>query len=565
MEEKEDDVLEESSSSKDVFPFQLLTQIVWFPEKCPIQKKLDKLKVHSPEHLHDVTIKINDKIKSLSKKSSANSKTKIKILNSKLAFLEKFKPYVAEINKTHLEWKSWGYISKKNLDFRHYNKGMRSLGEVRNLITEASIYFYPNLVHVLQEVVPGNGKPFLRSKKCKSSSGHLIMEELRFFFVDIDGAKSWDEVFQKIKSFKLKPDVAVQTSDKSFHLYWSIEPVKLETNYEDKSGRQLDPNLILYELGLRCLISHFDSDEHRSNASSLMRVPTTWNFKPNKNKKFHTKYLDATRTMEDALTSPSYTMPAFIDHLSAITGFDLPILAKNEIEKRKIKPPQLDSVDNPTEIQVQHQIQESKKKAEFDFAQGWESALGSFKNFFKIEPGYLDKNDLIIFKQIWTYRLCPIVHFPERVRSSLSGSGNKYSELRLSIQKLSKLPRRIGRKSQELISLAEKYKKPSSNETGKLNGYRVDPIFIEACGKSIVGSTTDWSQKISTDLYIKGRRNDAISYDCFILKTILQKSRDEAKAFLIDKIYKSSIQPDAEKRCSNDTTNVDAWLRYFYE
>ncbi len=565
MDDKREEFFKKSEASfKDYFPFQLLTQIAWFPEKCPIQKKLEKLNVRTRENYLDVTTKITDDINVLSKRSSANSKIKIKNLKSKLSFLEKFEPYVHEINRTHLDLKSWDYISKKNLDFRHYNKKMKAIGDVRGLITQAAIYFYPNLLYTTQDMVPGNGKPFLRSKKCKSSSGHLIMEELRFFFVDIDNANSWTEVAQKIESFKIRPDVMIQTSERSFHLYWSIEPVKIEIQSEDKNGRQFDNGLILYELGLSALISYFEADRHRSNASSLMRVPTTWNFKPHKNKQFHTKYLNTSRTLEESLASPAYTMTTFISHLSTITGADLLVAARNENENRRIKPPTLDEVDNPTEDQVKNQIQESKKKAEFDFTQGWETALESFKEFFNIESDYLDDNDLIIFKQMWIYRLCPTINFPENVRSSLSGSGNKYSELRLSIQKLSRLPKRIGRRSQELIFLAEPYKKPSSIEKGKLNGYKVDPIFLEACGRNTGGSKTDWLKKISNNLYIKGHRNNSIPYDCFILKTILQRSHEEARDFLIDKIHRSANQSDVEKRCSDDTTNVDDWLRYFY-
>lgn len=564
MEEREDDFVDtEGVSSKDYFPFQLLTQIVWFPEKCPIQKKLEKLKVHSQDDYVKIVSRIQNELKVLSRRSSANSRTKIKNLNSKLMFLEKYEAYVYEINRTYLDVKSWDYILKKNLDFRYYNKRMKALGEVRGLITQTAIYFYPNLLHTTQQMVPGNGKPFLLSKKCKSSSGHLILAELRFFFVDIDNAHSWDDVAKKIESLKFKPDVMVQTSENSFHLYWSIEPVKLETEDEDKSGRQLDRNIVLYELALNSLILYFDSDRHRSNASSLMRTPTTWNFKPHKNKKFHTRYLDGSRSLEECFVSPAYNMDAFINHLSTVAETDLLTTARNIYENKKVKPPQLDEVSNPTEDQVQNQIQESKKKAEFDFVQGWEVALESFKKFFNIDSNDLDNNDLVVFRQMWTYRLCPMINFPEKVRLSLSGSGNKYSELRLSIQKLSRLPRRIGHKSRELIFLVDPYKKASANEKGKLNGYKVDPIFLEACGTG-GGSKTDWLQKISTNLYIKGRRNSAIPYDCFILKTILQKSHDEARTFLIDKIYRSSIQTNIEKRCSDDTTNVDDWLRYFY-
>ena len=66
------------------FPFQTQTQIVGDPKKCPIQNKFTKLKVTNAQSFDDVVGSLKEKLESLSKRSSANSKLQIKQLKSKL-------------------------------------------------------------------------------------------------------------------------------------------------------------------------------------------------------------------------------------------------------------------------------------------------------------------------------------------------------------------------------------------------------------------------------------------------------------------------------------------------
>lgn len=547
------------------FPFQIQTQIVKDPKKCPIQKKLEKLKVTNFESYNLVVESIKNQITSNSKKVSANSKLKTKQLKVKLDFLELNQKYIAELAKTFLDHRTYTFIEKKNLDFLYYVNSLSHLKKLRGLIKATSILFYPNLLETFLNETQSNGRPIQISKKTKSSSGKLVISQLRFLFVDIDGAASWEAVDSKIENFGLTPDVVIQTSEKSFHLYWSIHHIDLDTKTEDKHGNQLDKKLILYELGLKSLISEFNADKARSNASSLMRVPNTWNIKPQKNKKFKTQYLNSTLTLEQAQRQPTYNFDSLIDHISKKVNPSIYSQTDTSYKERSISLPELDEVPISSQDKIQNHVELTKKKVEFDFATGWDNAFSSLCKFFKVNPKYFSENELLILKHMWTYRLCAILNFPESVRQSLKGSGNKYSELRISIEKIANLPRKINQNKNPLIFLSEAYKKPTKNKTGKRNGYKVSPMFLESCGQNERSEKVNWLERISKQLYTKGNRNNSIPYDCFILSVLLAKSFEEARQFLITKIESSAVQPNLELRCSNDTSNVDNWLNYYYK
>ena len=546
------------------FPFQIQTQIVKDSKKCPIQKKLEKLKVTNFESYEAALESIKNQISSNSKKVSANSKLKTKQLKDKLDFLESNEKYIAELAKTFLDYRTYNFIEKKNLDFLYYVNSLSHLKKFRGLIKTTSVYFYPNLLETYLNGTQSNGRQIQITTKMKSSSGKLIISQLRFLFVDIDGAPSWEAVNSQIKSFGLTPDVVIQTSEKSFHLYWSIHHIDLDTKTENKSGNQLDRNLILYELSLKSLISEFSADKARSNASSLMRVPNTWNIKLHKNKKFKTKYLTSEKTLEQALRHPTYNFNSFIDHISKTINPSIYDQTDASFKLHSKSLPELDEVLAPSQEKIQNHIELTKKKVEFDFTSGWDSAFLSLCNYFKINQKYFNDNDIIVLKQMWTYRLCSILNFPEPVRLSLKGSGNKYSELKVSIDKIANLPRKLNQYKNPLIFLVESYKKPTANQIGKRNGYKVSTMFLEACGQNERSEKTNWLKRISENLYTKGQRNNSIPYDCFVLSKILEKSISEARQFLTDKVERSANQTDVNKRCSNDISNVDNWLRYYY-
>jgi hypothetical protein len=548
------------------FPFQTQTQIDVTPESCPIQKRFKKLGLTSKTHksFDNVVKKLNERLITLYPRQSACAKKEIHIIKNNLQFLESNRSFVFQFAKTYLDWKTYSFLYGKNLDVLFRQSKLSHLKNKSALTLATAVYFYPNQLGTETINTQANGRPIMFQTKRKSSSRKLIMDNLKFFYVDIDNAGSYEDVDLKIKKFGLEPDIIVQTSENGFHLYWSINCVCLDTYAEDKNGNQLDSNLILYELGLKSLIAEFRADPSRSNASSLLRMPNTWNIKKRKNRKFKTKYLENSRTLEEALKEPRYKFNEIIEHISKHSNSQIYGLAAAQIKFRKIS--SLKNEDNSTKSdeQIEALVTDIKKKVEFDFNAGWDEALSSLCKFFNIDQSYFSHNDLIVLKHMWTYRLCKKLNFPKSIRKLLKGSGEKYSELNFSIDKISSLPKKI-KSRVKLIELVEQYKRAGRGSTGVLNGYKASELFLEACGCKHNSHKKDWLSIVTNTLYTNGKRNEAMSYDCFILHKLLQFSKNEALALLIDKVDRSAKQSDESLRCSNDISNVEAWLNYFYK
>jgi len=132
----------------------------------------------------------------------------------------------------------------------------------------------------------------------------------------------------------------------------------------------------------------------------------------------------------------------------------------------------------------------------------------------------------------------------------------------MSVDKIACLPKKIRRYKTMLIKKVESHRLSSRNQEGRLAGYKIDSMFLESCG---IREKTGLLEKISNDLYIKSKRNEGIYKDCYILKKYLKKSKSETRDFIVDKIVRSSIQPDINLRCTHDISNVDAWLRIYYK
>lgn len=555
------------SEDAKYFPFQTQTQLDITPKNCPIQKRFKKLGIEfkTRKSLDNVVKKLNDRLIALYPRQSVYAKKEVQIIKNNLQFIEINKPFLFQFAKTNLDWKTYDFLYKKNLNILIRQPKLAHLKKNKCLTKVAAVYFYPNQLET--EIIDNqsNGRPIMFQKKRRSSSGKLIIDNLKFFFVDIDNASSYEEVESKITKFGLRPDIIIQTSEKGFHLYWSFESVGLGTHTEDKNRNQFDTNHILYELGLKSLIAEFNSDSARSNASSLMRMPNTWNIKESKNRKFKTRYLENSRTLEEALKTPKYKFAEIIEHISKYSNLQIHEQTREQINLRQ--KPSLKNEDNSpkTEEQIATETQEIKKKVEFDFNAGWDEALNSLCNFFNINQSYFSQNDLIVLKHMWTYRLCKKLNFPRSVRKLLSGSGEKYSELKFSIDKISLLPKKINKPRLKLVELVEHYQRAGRSKTGILNGYKISELFLEACGQKRSVIKKDWLSIIADTLYTTKNRNKPIGYDCFILQKVLQFSKDESMAFLIDKVNRSANQADVSLCCTNDTSDIEAWLNCFYK
>ena len=548
------------------FPFQTQTQLDLTPDSCPIQKRFEKLGLTSKtrKSFDSVVEKLNKRLITLYPRQSECSKKEIQVIKNNLQFLETNRSFVFQFAKTYLDCKTYAFLLGKNLDVLFRQPNLAHLKNRKAVTLATAVYFYPNQLETETINTQSNGRPTIFQKKRKSSSGKLIIDGLKFFFVDIDNAGSYEDIDLKIRKFGLRPDIIVQTSENGFHLYWSIDYVHLDTHTEDKNNNQFDSNLVLYELGLKSLIAEFQADKSRSNASSLLRMPNTWNIKKSKNRKFKTKYLENSRTLEEALKEPLYKFNEIIEYISKSSNSQIYEQTAAQIELRQ--KPSLKNEDDSTktEEQIVSVVAETQKKVEFDFNAGWEEAHKSLCKFFNIDQNCFSYNDLIVLKHMWTYRLCKNLNFPKSVRKLLKGSGEKYSELNFSIDKISSLPMKIKSRI-KLIQLVEQYKRASRDKPGTLNGYKVSELFLEACGQNIPKEKKDWLHIITNTLYTSGKRNKPMSYDCFILQKLLQFSKDEALAILIDKVKRSANQADTDLRCTNDTSDIEAWLNYFYK
>lgn len=544
------------------FPFQTQTQLDLTPESCPVQKRFKKLGV-TRKSLANVVEKLNQRLIILYPRQSEHAKKEIQVIKNNLQFLETNKSFVFQFAKTYLEPKTYNFLHNKNLNMLSGKTPLSHLKNVRSLTVSTAVYFYPNLLDYYTAGIFNGGNP--RLLKRKSSSKKLIINSLKFFFVDIDNASSYEEVESKIKKFGLVPDIIVQTSENGFHLYWSIECMSLDTQAEDKRGNQFDNNLILYELGLKSLIAEFQADEHRSNASSLMRMPKTWNIKKSKKRKFKTRYLENSRTLEEATKAPKYNFNEIIDYISKSSNSQ--IYEQAAIQTKLRQKLTLKNADGSikTKEQIITAATDTKQKVEFDFNAGWDEALNSLCNFFNINQSYFSQNDLAVLKHMWIYRLCKKLNFPKSVRKLLRGSGEKYSELKFSIDKISLLPRKIKKPRIKLIEHIEQFQIAGRNKAGILNGYKVSEMFLEACGQKRSVAKKDWLNIISNDLYTKNNRNKPVGYDSFILQKVLQFSKAEAFSFLVDKVNRSANQVDISLRCTNDTSDIEAWLSYYYK
>ena len=562
-------IIADCNKSEDAkyFPFQTQTQLDITPKNCPIQKRFKKLGIEfkTRKSLDNVVKKLNDRLIALYSRQSEYAKKEIQIIKNNLQFIEINKPFLFQFAKTNLDWKTYDFLYKKNLNILIRQPKLAHLKKNKCLTKVAAVYFYPNQLET--EIIDNqsNGRPIMFQKKRRSSSGKLIIGNLKFFFVDIDNASSYEEVESKITKFGLRPDIIIQTSENGFHLYWSFESVDLDSHIEDKNRNQFDTNHILYELGLKSLIAEFNSDTARSNASSLMRMPNTWNIKQSKNRKFKTKYLENSRTLEEALKTPKYKFAEIIEHVSKYSNLQIHEQAVKQIKLRQKTLLKNEDCSNMTEEQIAATVVEAKKKAEFDFNAGWDEAFISLCKFFKVESNYFSSNDLIILKHMWIYRLCKKLNFPKSLRKLLSGSGEKYSELKFSIDKIALLPRKIKKSRIKLIEHIEQFQRAGRNRSGTLNGYKVSEIFLVACGKRSTIQKNDWLNTTANTLYTTENRNKPIGYDCFILQKVLQFSKNESLAFLMDKVNRSANQVDVSLRCTNDTSDIEAWLSYFYK
>ncbi len=549
------------SDDNKYFPFQTQTQLDLTPESCPVQKRFKKLGA-TRKSLANVVEKLNQRLITLYPRQSEHAKKEIQVLKNNLQFLETNKSFVFQFAKTYLEPRTYDFLHNKNLNMLSGKTPLSHLKNVRSLTVSTAVYFYPNLLDYYTAGIFNGGNP--RLLKRKSSSKKLVINTLKFFFVDIDNAVSFDDVELKIKKFGLEPDIIVQTSENGFHLYWSIESMSLDTVTEDKRGHQFDANLILYELGLKSLIAEFQADEHRSNASSLMRMPETWNIKKSKKRKFRTRYLENSRTLAEAVRAPKYKFNEIIEHISKYSNAQINAQATEQIKLKEKPSLKNENHTTKTEEQIASTVTETKQKVEFDFNANWDEALISLCKFFNIEQNHFSFNDLIVLKHMWIYRLCKKLNFPKFVRKVLKGSGEKYSELKFSIDKITSLPRKIKSRI-KLVELIEQHSRAGRNKTGSLTGYKVSEMFLEACGQNKTKEKKDWLSIITNNLYIKKNRNVSMPYDCFILGKVLQFSRDEALAILIDKVNRSANQADESLSCSNDTSNIEAWLSYYYK
>lgn len=207
--------------------------------------------------------------------------------------------------------------------------------------------------------------------------------------------------------------------------------------------------------------------------------------------------------------------------------------------------------------------QSIKRNVEYDFEANWDIAFNKLVSSYKIKETYFDKNDVLIFRHFWKNRLRQILNFPPQVREQLKGSGLKYAALKLSLSKIFNPPK-ISKIKGPFIHKEIQHKRGSKDQSGILTGYKIDPLFLELLEVKKEKGISDLKAKIENTLYVKGERNRAIPYDCYILKNRLNYSLDEARDFLIAKITRSSLQSNIEKRCSNDISNVDAWLQYYY-
>ncbi len=534
-----------------LFPFQIMSQVVHADKGCSFQDKLIKYGVSDYESYKKIIEQLNNEIASLTKKNTTRSRGRIKSLKLQLAFLEKNKPYIREMARQYMDFISYTYLEEKSENFLRSTQGLKHLKKEKGLIKQPWIFLFPNEIHC-------ELNRYGQFKKVESSSGNLILNKLRFFFVDIDKTESWEQVELIIQSFGLRPDVVIQTSKKKFHCYWSIEHLDLDTQAEDKKGRQIDQNIILYQLGLKALIEKFKADPKRSNATSQMRAPNTWNIKSDRHNKFKTKYWNNSRTLEDALKSPKYTFDQIINHIFCNLNEKIYEQAKSELDSKTHNT----KLDDSASIELNHSIKDPTKT--FDFKAGWEDAFISFKQYFNLPENYFTENDLMVLKYIWTLRSVDKITFSNAFRKSLSGSGNKYGDLNLSIEKISSLPKRIGSSNHKLIKVADNHQRATSSRTGKKKSYQISKMFLEACGKLKQADVVGIFNWIYNKLYVAGERNDNIPKDIYVLKNILNKTKAEAYEFLINKIQRSSNQENHDRPCKNDTSNVMAYLRYYY-
>lgn len=563
--EDHDQDMESGNGSQETFPFQVFINVV--PDSnCKIQKKLTKLKCTTHDSYAKTVEELGERLKVLKERSSANSKTQVSKIQNQLLFLESIEPYFKESRRSYFDPQTIQFLRHKNADFLYHSKGTSKLKSTKGMRRDAAIYFYPNLIATEQKEAKGNGRHYFYSKKLKTTQNKLLVAQLRFFFVDLDGIGAFEKVQCKIDEFKWKPDVVVQTSENSFHLYWSIHPVNMSLDQEGYDGSQLDKNRIAYEIALKALIKFFNADRARSNTNSLLRVPNTWNIKPQKKRRFYCQYIEGSQSLAYAVQNPRFDFIEFVDHVAALSKTE--IWSDSEIFYSKNKPrlPSVDEISTKPLSEVQQFAEEQEKKVEYDFEKGWEAALSHLCEHFNVHSNYFDDNDLIIFRHMWKNRLRKVLYFHSGLRESLSGSGLKYSELKRSIEKIGILPRKIHRsKFQPLIVSSIPHRKPGKDKLGQLTGYTMSEEFMVACGRTPELDKTDATNRIYNHLYIKGRRNAAIPYDCFVLSKKLGFSIDEARQFLIEKIQRSATQSNADLRCSDDISNVEAWLRYYYK
>lgn len=164
--------------------------------------------------------------------------------------------------------------------------------------------------------------PALRKDHSGTKAG---ISHLRCLFVDIDFKDILEEeAWKKIREFPIKPSVIIATGG-GLHIYWWLkEPFFLE---EIPQAESL----------LKRLSIHFGADTKATDASHVMRVPGSFNCKPNRGnaavKIIELNNNDVDPSDLDGLL-PQIQQKKSVDHLEINTSPELWNRAKREMSKR---------------------------------------------------------------------------------------------------------------------------------------------------------------------------------------------------------------------------------------
>nr|BFD65118.1 hypothetical protein HAGR004_01400 [Bdellovibrio sp. HAGR004] len=335
-----------------------------------------------------------------------------------------------------------------------------------------------------------------------STGSKTQLELMSFISVDVDGRDLKrrfphlsdqdivDRIVANIEKLPLKPDIVIATgSHLSFHFHWSIKAEQFgqQLTSEDRARQKLAKDVQV------ALVDLIDGDHGAIGINRPWRLPGTFNFKSKDDGLRQCLYCVGSRTFEDALKSPKYTL----DELCAVY-----VTADSVTDEQS---PLMIEQSALAKAQPYNPIEEIDR--------GWEEKFDEVIGWDSIESlSATDAHNVtVLFRHIHQFRHRPNeITFPKKgILRAIRGKKRPYPPFHRALGFINSLS------SKPIIEMSEGPKWRSNPKFSKSTEYSLTDYGREAL-QSRPGGRNDVQSVLET-LYMKGKRHNDLHSDAMIL------------------------------------------------